>query len=307
MKKIFTSLFSLFLLFGAMNAVAAEYPFKVTTDAENPELYAIKSGRGDAYWWTYNADDATISLSDFTVVNEAQYWYFMEVTEGEKTYLMLYPYIAEGKAMGYKDTGAGAAKVWAVEPGTEGYDCRWVFDDNGGKAPYGLKTSSETIYLSNYGGAQYKMGLWTTGPANDGGTAMYFQEVKVRKDPEAYLAAANDMLGDMQAAYGLVQDASQFSSNAVEPKEGSLANLIDGVYSTFFHSAWSYSIADKHHLQVEVSEPVESFSFYFKKRHNNNNNRPTDLVILGSADGVEFAKITVMPSSFNARHTCNAE
>ena len=60
MKKIFTSLFSLFLLFGAMNAVAAEYPFKVTTDAENPELYAIKSGRGDAYWWTYNPTDSLI-------------------------------------------------------------------------------------------------------------------------------------------------------------------------------------------------------------------------------------------------------
>ena len=169
MKKIFTSLFSLFLLFGAMNAVAAEYPFKVTTDAENPELYAIKSGRGDAYWWTYTPNDSLIALSAYAY-DESQYWYFMEVTEGETTYLQLYPALGEGKAMGYKDTGAGAAKVWSVTPGTEGYDCRWIFDNNNGKAPYGLKTSNGAIYLSNYGGAHNKMGFWTTGPAGDGGT-----------------------------------------------------------------------------------------------------------------------------------------
>ena len=301
MKKIFTSLFSLFLLFGAMNAVAAEYPFKVTTDAENPELYAIKSGRGDTYWWTFNPSDGLISLAAYTYVDEAQYWYFMEVTEGETTYLQLYPYLGEGKAMGYNDPTAGAAKVSAVAPGTEGYDCRWIFDNNGGNAPYGLKTSNNAVWLSHYGGGANKMGFWTNGPAGDGGSAMYFQEVKVRKNPEAFLAAVNDMLGDMQAAYGLVQDASQFSSNAVEPKEGALANLIDGNYSTFFHSAWSVTVAGTHHLQVEVSEPVENFSFYFKKRHNNNNNRPTDLTILGSADGVEFAEVahitTGLPTS----------
>ena len=301
MKKIFTSLFSLFLLFGAMNAVAAEYPFKVTTDAENPELYAIKSGRGDTYWWTFNPSDGLISLAAYTYVDEAQYWYFMEVTEGETTYLQLYPYLGKGKAMGYNDPTAGAAKVSAVAPGTEGYDCRWIFDNNGGNAPYGLKTSNNAVWLSHYGGGANKMGFWTNGPAGDGGSAMYFQEVKVRKNPEAFLAAVNDMLGDMQAAYGLVQDASQFSSNAVEPKEGALANLIDGNYSTFFHSAWSVTVAGTHHLQVEVSEPVESFSFYFKKRHNNNNNRPTDLTILGSADGVEFAEVahitTGLPTS----------
>ncbi|MBR5842899.1 MAG: Ig-like domain-containing protein [Bacteroidaceae bacterium] len=296
MKKIFTSLFSLFLLFGAMNAVAAEYPFKVTTDAENPELYAIKSGRGDAYWWTYNPTDSLIFLSAYAY-DDSQYWYFMEVTEGEATYLQLYPALGEGKAMGYKDTSAGAAKVWSVTPGTEGYDCRWIFDNNGGKAPYGLKTSNGSIWLSNYGGAAYKMGFWTNGPAGDGGSAMYFEPVNKNAATLGKAAKLLDVYA-LQKAYGLVTEASKFSSNAVEPKEGALANLLDNNYSTFFHSSWSQAVNEKHYLQAEVSEPVESFIFYFKKRHNNNNNRPTDLTILGSTDGETFTEVANINSGF---------
>ena len=296
MKKIFTSLFSLFLLFGAMNAVAAEYPFKVTTDAENPELYAIKSGRGDAYWWTFDPADGMISLAAYTY-DDSQYWYFMETTEGEATYLMLYPYLGEGKAMGYTDTAAGAAKVKAVAPGTEGYDCRWIFDNNNGKAPYGLKTSNGSIYLSNYGGAHNKMGFWTTGPAGDGGTAMYFEAASKYGATLKKIATLSDLYY-LQSTAGLLKTASQFSSNAVEPKEGALANLIDNNYSSFFHSTWSQAVNEKHYLQVEVSEPVESFIFYFKKRHNNNNNRPTDVTILGSADGETFAEVANINSGF---------
>ena len=296
MKKIFTSLFSLFLLFGAMNAVAAEYPFKVTTDAENPELYAIKSGRGDAYWWTYTPNDSLIALSAYAY-DESQFWYFMEVTEGETTYLQLYPALGEGKAMGYNDPTAGAAKVKAVVPGTEGYDCRWIFDNNGGKAPYGLKASTGSIYLSHYGGGANKMGFWTTGPAGDGGTAMYFEPVNKNASTLAKAAKLVDIYS-LQDAYGLVKDAAKFSSNAVEPKEGSLANLLDNNYNTFFHSTWSQAVNEKHYLQAEVSEPVESFIFYFKKRHNNNNNRPTDVTILGSTDGDTFTEIANINSGF---------
>ena len=177
MKKNFTFLFALFLMFvGTANAFANAYPFKITTDAENPELYAIKSGRDGSLWWTFDVTDNLISLTSYKYADN-QSWYFMEVTEGETTYLQLYPYLGEGKAMGYKDTGAGAAKVWAVAPGSEGYDCRWTFDNNGGNAPYGLKTSDGKIYLSHYGGGTNKMGMWTTGPAGDGGTAMYIEPV----------------------------------------------------------------------------------------------------------------------------------
>ena len=297
MKKNFTFLFALFLMFvGTANAFANAYPFKITTDAENPELYAIKSGRDGSLWWTFDVTDNLISLTSYKYADN-QSWYFMEVTEGETTYLQLYPYLGEGKAMGYKDTGAGAAKVWAVAPGSEGYDCRWTFDNNGGNAPYGLKTSDGKIYLSHYGGGANKMGMWTTGPAGDGGTAMYFEPVSKNAASLAKAVGLVDLFY-LQANFGLVQDASKFSSNAVEPKEGSLANMLDNEYSTYFHSSWSQAISEKHYLQAEVSEPVESFVFYFKKRHNNNNNRPTDLTIFGSNDGANFEEITTINSGF---------
>ena len=298
MKKNFAFLFALFLMFaGTANVFADAYPFKITTDVENPELYAIKSGRGDAYWWTLDAADGTIVLTAYEYA-PTQHWFFTEVTEGETTYLQLHPYAAEGKAMGYKDTGAGAAKVWAVTPG-EDYDCRWIFDNNNGNAPYGLKPTSNNIYLSNYGGAQYKMGFWTTGPAGDGGTAMYFEPVS-KNAASLYEAIQAGNIYNMQEKYGLVQDAAKYYCNAPQQTEGSIAALLDNTYSTYFHSAWQaqYGANENHYLQAEVSRPVNEFSFYFKKRHNNNNNRPTDMTILGSADGVNYTEITNINSGF---------
>lgn len=279
---------------------ANAYPFKITTDAKNPELYAIKSGRGDAYWWTFNAADGTISLASYAC-DHSQYWYFKEVTEGGTTYLQLYPYIAKGKAMGYKDTNAGHTKVWAVTPGEEGYDCRWIFENNG-NAPYALKPSSNSIYLSNYGGVNNKMGFWTTG-TSDGGTAMYIEPVD-KYAPTLLMAVS---MFPLQEKYGLVQETSKFYCNANQLNEGSLDNLLDNTYSSYFHSAWQaqYGANENHYLQAEVSEPVKEFSFYFKKRHNNNNNRPVDMTILGSIDGETYTEITNITTGFPTVETRN--
>ncbi len=274
------------------DAVGSTYPFKITVNPSAPELYAIKSGRGDAYWFTYDPSDGLISLSAYSYL-PSQYWYFMEITEGEDTYLQLYPYLGEGKAMGYRDSESGAAKVVSVTPGTEGYDCRWIFDNNGGDAPYGLKTSDRSSYLSNHGGVMFKMGLWTAGPLTDTGTAMYFESVSVdTTSVSPIFAKAANMLINLQNAQGLIQNVAQFSSNAVESSEGSLAALLDNAYGTFFHSTWTQAIGEKHYLQVEVSKPINSFSFYFKKRQNNNYNRPVDITILGSNDNEYFSEIT---------------
>ena len=300
MKKNFSFLFALFLMFaGAMNVYASAYPFKITTDAENPELYAIQSGRGATYWWTLNEADGTIVLSAYEDA-PTQHWYFTEVTVEGVTYLQLHPYAAEGKAMGYKDTNAGNTKVWAVTPGEEGYDCRWIFDNNGGKAPYGLKTSNGAIYLSNHGGVQYKMGFWTTGPANDGGTAMYFTCLKLQPVHNKAYEVVNSDMYELHQKYGLIQETSKFYCNANQLSEGSLDNLLDNKYDTYFHSAWQaqYGANERHYLQAEVSQPVKELAFYFKKRHNNNNNRPVDMTIQGSVDGVSYKDIARVNSGF---------
>ena len=120
-----------------------------------------------------------------------------------------------------------------------------------------------------------------------------------REQYDAAVAAKAALPYAIQQAYGLVKDASKYSSNAPEtdPNEkSSCANLLDNTYSTYFHSAWSYGVDGSHYLQAEVSEEVKDFCFYFKKRHSTNNNRPTEIEILGSADGTEFTKITTINS-----------
>ena len=62
--------------------------------------------------------------------------------------------------------------------------------------------------------------------------------------------------------------ADMLSSNAIEPSEGSLANLLDGDIGTYFHSAWSVSIADKHYVQVKLPVSTKTFRFTYTNRSN---------------------------------------
>ena len=120
-----------------------------------------------------------------------------------------------------------------------------------------------------------------------------------REQYDDAVAAKAALPNAIQQAYGLVTDASKYSSNAPEtdPAEGSsFDNLLDNNYSSYFHSAWSNGVDGNHYLQAEVSEEVKDFCFYFKKRHNTNNNRPTEIEILGSTDGTEFTPIATINS-----------
>ncbi len=97
------------------------------------------------------------------------------------------------------------------------------------------------------------------------------------------------------AKMGLIKEASKFTSNAVEPSEGSLANLLDGDYSTFFHSQWSGTgPAEDHYLQAEIEEPVDEFIIYFMKRSQNNNNRPTEIDITAGDDELSLTDAGVI-------------
>lgn len=67
---------------------------------------------------------------------------------------------------------------------------------------------------------------------------------------------------------GLITDASQLSSNAVESKEGSLAALIDNDFTTFFHSTWSEeNLMDVfHYLQIDLNDAYKQIALKYSKR-----------------------------------------
>lgn len=85
------------------------------------------------------------------------------------------------------------------------------------------------------------------------------------------------------------------SSNAQEPNEGPIANLVDGNPGSFFHSAWSYSISEAHYLQVTLDEPIAGCVFWYQNR-NNSNGKPTDVAIRVSADGETWREMAHLTS-----------
>ncbi|MDH6535109.1 DUF1735 domain-containing protein [Parabacteroides sp. 52] len=90
--------------------------------------------------------------------------------------------------------------------------------------------------------------------------------------------------------------ADMLSSNAVEPSEGSLANLLDGNVETFFHSAWSVAVDGNHYLQVALPTESTALSFNYTTRSANGNAAPVEIIIEGSMDGVSFSKINTLDS-----------
>ena len=123
-------------------------------------------------------------------------------------------------------------------------------------------------------------------------------------------ANANMNIFGMQRYLGLVQNVGtgidgngQLVCNnpaSVSQESGNAyANLIDGDYTTFFHSGYNNSNGntlgtESHYLQADLGKAVNSFRFYFKKRSQNNNNRPTKITIEGSNDGDTWAEVKVI-------------
>ena len=135
--------------------------------------------------------------------------------------------------------------------------------------------------------------------ANSSGLKITGISVTVVKATDEQQSAYDKVLGwvsTIQGAEGLVTDAANYISNAKESSEGSYAALLDGEYTTFFHSTWNNGPNEDHYLQATLSEPVDAFYFYFKKRSQNQANRPTSITISASNDGSSFTEITTINS-----------
>ena len=84
------------------------------------------------------------------------------------------------------------------------------------------------------------------------------------------------------------------ATNAQEPKEGPIENMIDGNPATFFHTAWSvHPTDDAHNFSVTLANPISKFTFEYINR-NHANGKPKVIKILGSNDGTNFREITTI-------------
>lgn len=87
---------------------------------------------------------------------------------------------------------------------------------------------------------------------------------------------------------------NMLSSNALEPKEGSLAALLDGNISTYFHSEYSQTTvpeSEMHYLQVSLAESIQKMQFTFTTRKENGNAAPAGIYVEISDDGANFERI----------------
>lgn len=160
-----------------------------------------------------------------------------------------------------------------------------------------IATGDKMVHIANH--SNYKViNYWSTTDAASLWDVTVVPEIVVTHEQyNAALTAKATVLFAMQTAYGVL-DATKYTSNAKESSEGSYEGLIDGQYNdpSFFHSTYNSNPGDYHYLQIELNDAMKDFYFYFKKRQGNNNNRPTEIEILGSADGNDFTTIKTINS-----------
>ena len=78
----------------------------------------------------------------------------------------------------------------------------------------------------------------------------------------------------------LTYDINNIECNSIEATEGSLEELYDNDYSTYYHSVWKYAIIDNSsevYIDVDFQQSVSSFSFSYRTR--NQNIAPTKIAI----------------------------
>ncbi len=77
--------------------------------------------------------------------------------------------------------------------------------------------------------------------------------------------------------------ADNFTTNAQEPKEGPLADIVDGDMFTYFHSTWSESADAEHYIEISLPQPMTEFTLSYISR--NERTVPTAITLTeGSAN-----------------------
>ncbi|MCI1647146.1 MAG: discoidin domain-containing protein [Bacteroides sp.] len=106
--------------------------------------------------------------------------------------------------------------------------------------------------------------------------------------------------------------ADQLSTNAQEPTEGPIKNLVDGNSGTFFHTRWSSpQLPLPHWIEVKLNEPHENFMIYYMNRTDNTwatSGRPATVELQIGNDGETWEKVATLsglPSAHSSEYWSN--
>lgn len=106
---------------------------------------------------------------------------------------------------------------------------------------------------------------------------------------ETFDVDKSEMLLGVTSKYPLTP--SMLETNAQEPSEGPLADILDGNINTFFHSAWSISIDKKHYVQVNLPKAISSFIFSYTNRATNGSAALAEFDLSVSENGTDFTSM----------------
>ena len=307
-KLLFAAMLSMMAWNGVMAQTAAEYEaaldaitdgaqYRISTDVDGTKYYVTAGG-------TLTTDKAKGDAFAFKKVNEGGE-YVIDAEAGTKAVG-----IQLTSSAGTRFTNAALSNSKAVLETsnfktTTNNRANWesqVFflkDDK-----YAIRSCNTAYAESSWQDAGRTFWTYTIDPVDpeysyDPAYVWELEEYTESAEQKEALAKVQAWPAYVQSAAGLVKDAGKFYSNAKEPSEGSYEALLDGEYTTFFHSSWSVNVDETHYLQVELTESIQKFEFYFKKRSQNNNNRPTTIVISASNDAEgDFTDVTTLDSGF---------
>lgn len=208
-------------------------PFELTTDKENPILYAIKSARtGGNYYFTLEGNNVKLVNNADIVNNNNAKWFFML---DENKNVKIYPYAGEGKTMGYLKVENDDEKLT-----TDNTVSDWVADTyslylNVNKAAdynnkyFAFRPTEGTNFVSNIYGTSHLVGFYNE--YNDHGTRLGFESINETvlankiATWEPYLAHEGDQLGQ----YVIADDVKTNLADAiaVSAKKSSDATAIN--------------------------------------------------------------------------------
>lgn len=68
--------------------------------------------------------------------------------------------------------------------------------------------------------------------------------------------------------------AIKLSTNAQEPTEGDISNLLDSDVNTFFHTAWSVTVSEDHYIQITLPKAYNEVAIQYTNRNSGTSNTP---------------------------------
>lgn len=162
---------------------------------------------------------------------------------------------------------------------------------------------TDTLYidglLNKYG--KYKFSFTPYDKNNVAGNTTYIEK-ECQKMPPWYVTVGEELI---------TFTVDQLSTNAQEPSEGPIKNLIDDDLDSFFQSIWdkwSYPElipSDAHYIAFDLKKEISAFRFQYWNRKKGGV-RPQSINLYGSSDGKEWKLITTLtglPSAEGSTYT----